>query len=409
MSLAKPHVNMLQTPQIPIKDTTPDSISFSQNWKAVRGLEFRLVQLLMFANLYWIGLRLYRQPRKAWQGLRLLLSRGEGVTAGHKLSKAFRINGKYGWDMFHPLWPSPAFNRFFHHHYEEVLPSGQRIGVLRRLLVALTKKCPLQCAHCSEWDTLNQPDVLSREEMEAKIASMVDFGVSQIVYSGGEPLNRFEDLCYLLDRFRSNNSQWIYTSGYGLTLEKALRLKAAGLEGVAISLDHHEPEAHNQFRGNAKSYDWVKKAIAHSQAAGLFVSINCCPTKEYIAEKGIEALMEQLTAWQVPVVNVLEPRAVGHFAGQDVELNPEEKAYLETQFYRYSFEPDFDEYPILTYPALARKHLPCGGGVSYLLLDYDGTLRPCPFCKTPIQLTDNREALCEADLPLPGAAVARQL
>ena len=376
--------------------TTSQRNDFLHNWRPVRGLEFRLVQLAMFGQLYFIALQLYRHPRKAWQALQKLLHHGEGVTAGHKLRKAFRINGKYGWDMFHPLWPSPAFNRFFYHHYEELVPSGKRIGVLRRLLVALTKKCPLQCAHCSEWDTLNQADVLSREEMEAKIQSMVDYGVSQIVYSGGEPLNRFEDLCYLVKRFRANNSQWIYTSGYGLTLEKAQRLQLAGLEGVAISLDHHDANAHNQFRGNHKSFAWVEKAIAHCQQAGLLVSVNVCPTKEYIAAKGIAPLLDLLKEWQVPVVNVLEPRAVGHFAGKDVELNPEEKTYLEKQFYRYSFDPAYDAHPILTYPALARKHIPCGGGVSYLLLDYDGTLRPCPFCKTPIQLKDNREALCEA-------------
>lgn len=388
---------MLAHKTSPVQTESDPTVRFQRNWRAVRGWEFRLVQLSMFANLFFVALRLYRSPRKAWQALNKLLKHGELVLAKHKLQKAFIINGKYGWDMFHPLWPSPAFNRFFYHHFEEVFPSGQRLGVLRRLLVALTKKCPLQCAHCSEWDTLNQSDMLSRDELMEKIQSMVDYGVSQIVYSGGEPLNRFEDLCFLIDHFRKQNSQWIYTSGYGLTHAKAQRLKDAGLEGVAISLDHHDPTAHNRFRGNQKSFEWVKQAIANCQSVGLLVSINCCPTKEYVAEAGIAPLMDDLNDWEIPLVNLLEPRAVGHFAGKDVELNADEKAYLETQFYQYNFEEIYIDYPILTYPAIARKHIPCGGGVSYLLLDYDGTLLPCPFCKTPMSLEEPVAARCEAD------------
>ncbi|MDX2246047.1 MAG: radical SAM protein [Bacteroidia bacterium] len=364
-------------------------------WKPVRNLEFRIVQIRMFADIFRQGLRLYRHPLRALQALQKLRQHGKEVLAGQKLHKGFKISGKYGWDMFHPLWPSPAFNKFFYHHLEEVLPSGQNKGVLRRLLVAITKKCPLQCAHCSEWDTLNQKDILSREEYEQKIRAMVNYGVSQIVYSGGEPLNRFADLVYLIERF-DHTSQWIYTSGYGLTPEKATHLKLAGLEGVAVSLDHHIPEEHNAFRGNNRSFFWVENAVRNCLDAGLFVSINICPSREYITAGGIDDFMKLMRAWQIPTVNILEPRAVGHFAGQDVELREEEKKILDECFYRYNFSPAFDDYPVLTYPGISRKYVKCGGGISYLLLDYDGTLRPCPFCKTPMSSPVNREILCEA-------------
>ncbi|MEL6675596.1 MAG: radical SAM protein [Bacteroidota bacterium] len=355
-------------------------------FQTVRGWHFKWIQLRMFVNIWRVGLQLYGNPLKAWKGLQALKAHGDHVLLGRKLVKGFKVGHQYGWDMFHPLWPSPAFDKFFYHHLEEVLPSGQPNGVMRRLLVAITKKCPLQCAHCSEWDTLNQQDVLSKMELKDKINDLLAYGMSQIVYSGGEPLNRYADLLYLVKEFSGRTSQWIYSSGYGLTVEKAFQLKAAGLEGVAISLDHHEAAQHNAFRGNHKSYAWVQASIQNAQQAGLLVSVNVCPTKEYIQEARFDQFMELMKSWEVPVVNILEPRAVGHFAGQDVELNQAEKDYLADHFYRYNFDADYDPYPILTYPALARKFLPCGGGVSYLLLDYDGTLRPCPFCKTPMEL-----------------------
>ncbi|MEZ4775639.1 MAG: radical SAM protein [Bacteroidia bacterium] len=365
------------------------------SYRPVRNFEFRAVQVLMFLDIYREGLKLYKNPVKAFRALRALQQHGAQVLAGKKLSKGFKINGKYGWDMFHPLWPSPAFRKFFHHHLEEVFPSGQNKGVLRRLLVAITKKCPLQCAHCSEWDTLNQKDILSREDYEQKIRSMVDYGVSQIVYSGGEPLNRFADLLCLIEKF-SQTSQWIYTSGYGLTPEKAVQLKLAGLEGVAVSLDHHIPEEHNAFRGNSRSFFWVENAVRNCMEAGLFVSVNICPSREYISSGGMDDFMALMRSWNVPSVNILEPRAVGHFAGQDVELREEEKKILDKCFFKYNFSLPFDDYPVLTYPGISRKYVKCGGGISYLLLDYDGTLRPCPFCKTPMESPANREVLCEA-------------
>ena len=360
----------------------------------VRGLEFRFVQLLMFVQLWYLAWRRYRRFGAATRALRQLLTHGDHVLAGNKLSKGFRLGRKYGWDMFHPLWPSPAFNRFFERHYAELDPNDQS-WPLRRLLIALTKRCPLQCAHCSEWDTLNQPDQLTREELQAKIQGMVDRGVSQLVYSGGEPLSRWSDLLFLLNEFRGQ-SQWIYSSGYGLTLSKARKLKAAGLEGIALSLDHHVPDWHNAFRGNEHSYHWVKQAVAHAQEVGLLVSVNVCPTREYLATQPMEAFMDLMQQWQVATVNVLEPRAVGHFAGQDVNLGEEEKHYLKELFFRYNFDPAYRDYPSLTYPGLTRAHLPCGGGRSYLLLDYDGTLRPCPFCKKPLSLAEPVAERCEA-------------
>ncbi|MEM9985459.1 MAG: radical SAM protein [Bacteroidota bacterium] len=362
----------------------------------VRGWEFRWVQLAMLAQLWWIAFRRYGDIKTATRAFRKLISHGDQVLANQKLARGFRINGRYGWDMFHPLWPSPAFNQFFEQHYEELMPLGKKKWPLRRLLIALTKRCPLACAHCSEWDSLNQPDILSREELESKIQGMINRGISQLIYSGGEPLVRWKDLLYLLNRFHGQ-SQWIYSSGHGLTREKAQALKEAGLEGIAISLDHHEPAGHDTFRGSSRSFQWVEKSIQHAQSVGLLVSVNVCPTRNYLDEFGLEAFMELMHRWQVPIVNVLEPRAVGHYAGQEVELLARHKDYLAELFYRYNFSSTHQHYPILTYPGISRRYIPCGGGRSYLLLDYDGTLRPCPFCKTPLSLKeDARVARCEA-------------
>ncbi|MDH5604813.1 MAG: hypothetical protein OEY51_12775, partial [Cyclobacteriaceae bacterium] len=145
----------------------------NRQYRFVRGLEFKVIQLLMLCNIWFTGLRLYKNPFTSFHALKKLLIHGKKVNAGLTLRKAFYHQGKYGWNMFHPLWPSTAFNRFFYHHLEEMIPSGKNLSVRRLLLVAITKRCPLQCEHCSEGETLNKKDKLSYDQLERKMEDLV--------------------------------------------------------------------------------------------------------------------------------------------------------------------------------------------------------------------------------------------
>lgn len=68
----------------------------------------------------------------------------------------------------------------------------------------------------------------------------------------------------------------------GFNGRKAMQLKKAGLNGIAISLDHHLEEEHNRFQSNSRSYQWVMEGVKNSKAAGIFASFNVCPTKAYV-------------------------------------------------------------------------------------------------------------------------------
>lgn len=360
--------------------------------------EYNLVRFLMLLNIWWIGTRLYKNPFKAFGVVRSLIQSFTEMMGHKKLVRAFKTDGKYHWDMFNPAWPSKGFDAFFRTHLLELQPVEGTEQLLRRLLIAITKRCPLSCEHCSEADTLYQKDILSFEGFSERIDTFADKGIGQLVYSGGEPLSRFDDLLRFLARYKDRCDQWIYTSAFGLTPEKAKALKAAGLNGAAVSLDHHLEEKHNAFRGNKKSFYWVLEGIKNLQNEGVLVSINVCPTKEYIAEGGPLKMVEFAHQHHISIVNFLEPRAVGAYANKDVELNQEEKDILHELSLKYNFEKSLYAYPTVLFPAGYRKTQPCGGGRSYLLLDYDGTLYPCPFCKTKLPAVPkfSEEKLCAA-------------
>ncbi|MDC1395347.1 radical SAM protein [Bacteroidia bacterium] len=350
----------------------------------------------MLINIWIVGLIVYRNPKTSYFAVKQMFKQFKNAAQGFEISQGIYNSGRYTWDMFNPSWPSNSFNRFYKTHLREYHPIENSPSILRRILVAITKKCPLQCEHCSEWDTLNEKDHMTFEDICGHLDRFVAEGAAQLVYSGGEPLNRYSDLVKLIKRYNGNCDQWVYSSGYNLTQEKAYELASAGLNGIAISLDHQVEELHNLFRGNQKSFLWVKKALEHCKEAGLLVSINSCLTKEYIKADGFDDLVNLLSGWGVPILNIIEPRAVGHYANKEVELSISEQQYLETKVMHYN-SAKIKGVPVVLYPAMFRKGLPCGGGRSYLFLDSDGTLLPCPFCRTPITNHLEVSKKCEAD------------
>jgi MoaA/NifB/PqqE/SkfB family radical SAM enzyme len=349
--------------------------------RRVTSPEYELVRLAMLVNICWIAFKLYKNPIVAFKITKHMVGRFSDLMGAKKLIRGFKADQKYYWDMFNPGWPSKGFDAFFKSHLLEEKQTLVPQPTLRRLLVAITKRCPLQCAHCSEADTLYQKDIMNVGQYIAKIDPFVKNGVGQIVYSGGEPLSRLEDMLVIIDRYKNQCDQWIYTSAFGLTKEVAVKLKKAGLDGAAISLDHFSEEGHNAFRGSKKSYYWVLEGIKNLLDVGVMVSINTCPTREVADEGGVERLIELAKKLNVPVVNILEPRAVGNFDGKDVEFYPEHFEQMSQLSEKFNFDKNKLDYPTVLFPAGYRGKVPCGGGRSYLMLDYDGTLYPCPFCK----------------------------
>lgn len=367
--------------------------------RRVKGIEYSFVRLLIVSNIWWLGVKLYKNPIRAFKAMRAMIGRFKRITGKSKLVRAFKVDGKYYWDIFNPGWPSQGFNAFFSSHLLEEIPiDSNKPFPIRRLTVAFTKRCPLSCEHCSEADTLYNKDALHVDEFISKIDNYLEKGLGQIQYSGGEPLVRFDDLLKMLSRYKGKLDQWVFTSGYGLTKEYAINLKNAGVNGVAISLDHFNEEKHNLFRGNNKSFYWVKEAIKNLQELDVFIALNICPTKELVESGGIENIIEIATDLNVPIINIIEPRAVGNYFGKNVELEKRHFEMIKALSNKYNFEKSLFDKPTVLFPAGYREKITCGGGRSYLFIDYDGQLYPCPFCKVKLPKVNLNKDLCEASV-----------
>lgn len=276
----------------------------------------------------------------------------------------------------------------FIHFFERIsnLASENQENQLSRLAIVqigFTKKCPLNCEHCYEGKILNQPEALTLEEHKQIVAKLQQIGVPMIQFGGGEPLNRFNDLIEVLQSANNTSDFWIYSSGYGLTIEKAKQLKNAGLKGVSVSLDHYLEIEHNAFRRNDKSFKYAIEAIKNANEVGLLTAMTICVTKSFCNFENLAAYHQLAYELGVPFIQLMEPRATGNYEGQDVKLNLEHFQILESFYKSRNRDKKFKEYPIVQYTGYQQRNKSCGGaGNRYIYIDTDGYTMACPFCKS---------------------------
>lgn len=131
----------------------------------------------------------------------------------------------------------------------------RKITPPRWLLAELTYACPLQCPYCSNpLDYPNYKSELSTEDWKRVLSQARKMGAVQLGFSGGEPLTR-PDLVELVSYARElGYYSNLITSGYGLTEEKIVQLKEAGLDHIQVSIQASSQELSDHIAGT-KSFE----------------------------------------------------------------------------------------------------------------------------------------------------------
>ncbi|MGZ5001431.1 MAG: radical SAM protein, partial [Methylomonas sp.] len=120
----------------------------------------------------------------------------------------------------------------------------------RWLLAELSYKCPLQCPYCANpADYAKYPNELNTDDWKRVLSQARKMGAVQLGFSGGEPLTR-QDLPELV-RYARELGYYsnLITSGYGLTEEKIVELKQAGLDHIQVSIQASTQELNDHLAG----------------------------------------------------------------------------------------------------------------------------------------------------------------
>jgi MoaA/NifB/PqqE/SkfB family radical SAM enzyme len=270
---------------------------------------------------------------------------------------------------------------------------------LQSLILSISSRCHYSCEHCFEGNNLNGQERLSFEELQIAMSDALENRIPHVQISGGEPMLRFEDMLRLMEPGKGITEFWLSTSGYGLTVEKAAALKASGVTGAAISLDHWDPEKHNQFRKHPEAYRWVVEAVQSCLAEGIVPNLTLCVTREMAHENALMRYLELAKQLGVPFVRFLEARRVGNYAGKDVLLSQEQQNEVVQFYLKINASKLYRSYPIIQYPGYHQRNLGCfGAGNRYLHIDASGDYHACPFCRGAVG--NIREMRLEEAIPL---------
>ncbi|HKZ00626.1 MAG TPA: GTP 3',8-cyclase MoaA [Pyrinomonadaceae bacterium] len=145
---------------------------------------------------------------------------------------------------------------------------------IRDLRVSLTDRCNFRCFYClphGEPPIAPKSEMLTYEEIELACDIFVSLGIEKIRLTGGEPMMRrdIETIIQKLGALRSKGLQdlALTTNGYFLP-DRALSLKAAGLDRITISLDSLKPDVFKKMTG-VDVLERVLTGIAAAKKAGL--------------------------------------------------------------------------------------------------------------------------------------------
>lgn len=290
-----------------------------------------------------------------------------------------RAGGRIFLDPTVPGWPSPALDRFVEGELERIDPTRAGPPPLQLAILAVTRRCPLRCRHCSDWDLLGPDETLPVAEVVRIAEALCGLGAVHLELTGGEPMLRLDAVEAVCRALGPAVDVWVLTSGTGLDARSAARLHDAGAVGVAVSIDHWDPARHDAFRGVKGTFERAVEGARAAAAADLVVALSLTATRETRVEDldRIARLARDLGAG---FLRILEPRAVGRWAGQDVRLRPEQTDLL-LRFAQAS-NAEASDLPIVDLPALGQRTVGCfGAGDRYLFVDATGAVHACPFCR----------------------------
>ncbi len=140
----------------------------------------------------------------------------------------------------------------------------------------VTRACAFACVHCrANAQHQRDPRELTTAEAFRLIDRIKDFGSPILIFTGGDAMMRrdlFDLIAYATEK--GLRCSLTPTATALPTPERLLKVKAAGIRRIALSLDASTPEVHDAFRRVSGSFERTMKILHDAQAVGLSAQVN---------------------------------------------------------------------------------------------------------------------------------------
>ena len=209
-------------------------------------------------------------------------------------------------------------------------------------------------------------------------------GTSIVGFTGGEPLLR-EDLEEIVSSVDDRSISYVFTNGYGLTRERALSLRKAGLFGIGISLDSADRSVNDEIRGFDGASEAALTAMENADAAGLHVMAQTVVSKNLLKpenEAELLRLFKLVQAHGAREVRLLEPICSGSLFGcgeaEDIFYSVDERQSMRRLQEKVNGRFGYPKVSAFAHTESPEKY-GCGAGNQHTYLGPDGQLFPCDF------------------------------
>ncbi len=258
--------------------------------------------------------------------------------------------------------------------------NNPKITPPRWLLAELTYKCPLQCPYCSNpLDYAKHDSELNTEDWKRVLTQARKMGAVQLGFSGGEPLTR-QDLPELVKHARElGYYSNLITSGYGLTEDKIIELKDAGLDHIQVSIQASTQELNDHLAGT-ESYQ-SKKQVAHLVKKHGYPMVLCVVIHRQNIHQ-MEQILEMAEELDADYLELANTQYYGWaHTNRDLLLPTQEqfvKAEAIAQAYKEKVEGKMKIYYVIPdFYEDRPKACMNGWGTTFLTIAPDGVALPC--------------------------------
>jgi MoaA/NifB/PqqE/SkfB family radical SAM enzyme len=276
---------------------------------------------------------------------------------------------KFIFSTWVPPAPSLAFDRML---------SAQVASLVRRPVpdqfsIAVVKACPNDCIHCSA--PSRKGEVLESGVIKDAISQALELGSYLITFDGGEPMLR-RDLPDLVSCVGERAISTSFSSGYGLTAERARELKESGLYAVRISIDSPLEDEHDRIRGREGAYKDALFGIRNALDAGLFVDLFMVTSPHNI--DSLDDAFSLASELGVHELSLYEIVAVGRWARHESEVLSDGDVMRLERFHKEKNRGDGPRVTALPY-LLGPDMFGCFAGRRWIHVDGDGKALPCAY------------------------------
>ncbi|MEN8144717.1 MAG: radical SAM protein [Gemmatimonadota bacterium] len=273
------------------------------------------------------------------------------------------------------------------------IPIAPGVDIPHVIAWNLTRRCNLACAHCyisaGAWH--GSEEELSTAECLRVVDQILAANPSpMLILSGGEPLVRDDLEDIVAHAARAGATVVVGTNGIGLTTERILSLKAAGVQGVAVSIDSLDPVYHDRFRHGAGALTQTLAAVDRLREHRLDFIVQTTVTRGNKGE--LEALADWAAGAGAVSLNVYFLVETGRAEGMPGLPPAENEAVLAQllelgerfqgrMMVRSKCQPQImrHAYQAGSGSSLLNYGTRCPCGVQYCRITPDGKVTPCPY------------------------------